>query len=640
MPRSQSAVAGPSGSTPESARARLNRLNKSLNFSGSSSRTGADPRLASQDRSGGQRLGTLIEGQPHEDRAPLNGLDHQAQARMDATERDMYAALQASKEEAELLHAARLRSAAEEGRIFNMTIALSAEQSLLQAQRLEEEERNYQDVLRESSKGKAHSGAGPGGETPEERQEREELELVLALSLSEASSRPREGGVGTSAEEFERLSRMDDELATSQYEESASTFVPMADATPASLSLPIPLPVSTSQTFVVQNPDPEEDDEPPPPAYDPLPLESPSMGLVDEAVEPPESLSRQNSGGLSRPGPHPISRRSSSSSYLVHLQAHSNDTARNNRLSTVSNTPRAGSFSTEASYRSNSRASTSSSMSRSRSSSINAPQPVESVAEPIPPAAAAFYSQSVTASMGYAATPVLPLPSNLEGLDFGRSQRRGAATLVSRRNPPPAKVEQAEEEDPFDERVAAIDLEDDGRLSEGEGEDDGDDSPAPTSSRLALDMNYYRDTSLDEVSSSPSEEITPHGAYSTHQPNESIASFASSNRISMAAMPTEGGLVDSSSVNAFADAAVLAGVKYDFIPPTVSGSAATSLTRLRSTHPPLELEGPFPDVCQLSRWDGVAKEKFQCFAVEAKSWTGLLTYLMWCVAIDDSQLTH
>ncbi|ORY80743.1 hypothetical protein BCR35DRAFT_304315 [Leucosporidium creatinivorum] len=105
-------------------------------------------------------------------------------------------------------------------------------------------------------------------------------------------------------------------------------------------------------------------------------------------------------------------------------------------------------------------------------------------------------------------------------------------------------------------------------------------------------------------------------------PSPSTATFAtshSSQSIASALTPSFGGFVSTAATNALADEHVLAGVKWGFVEEA-----------RKAMHPPLEHEGDFPRAAQLSRvGEGGGDGEFGCFAVEARSWDGLLVYLMW-----------
>lgn len=144
---------------------------------------------------------------------------------------------------------------------------------------------------------------------------------------------------------------------------------------------------------------------------------------------------------------------------------------------------------------------------------------------------------------------------------------------------------------------------------EGGGTDSA--SPiSPTGTITFLDSALRQEQQLHERSSlspSPSPSITTFG---TSPSSQSIAS---------ALTPSFGGFVSTAASNALADEHVLAGVKWGFVEEA-----------RKAMHPPLDHEGDFPRAAQLSRVgeDGGDGE-FGCFAVEARSWNGLLVYLMW-----------
>ena len=565
----------------------------------------------------------------------------------------------------QLSQARRLSEAAEEGRIFNLTLAHSAEQAA-NAQRIrDEDERQFQEALRESIKGKERETADH--DEIGAREEREELEMVLALSLEETSR--RNGGVETSAQAFERYTR--EESATRRYSpEFQSERSPYHGETVAedSGSLPynyaevqdhpeqdglLSLPPTTEpnlsrrpSSFVITNPDMEDEEfPPPPPAYAPLPLSSSPQPHPVDTIPP----------AIPRPGPAPLSRASSNDGSIPSRISYSFD---NHRLSHLSSTPRAGSFSTTSSRSYDRRSSASSSILSLSSSaydpSVEPPPQTQTMSN-----AASFYSTSVGAALGFAtppATMVAAAGSSIAALDLGGGTSRFEARTT-------ASPLQEELQDPFDERFAAVDVRNEYQdasdddevepITPAAGHDYGNsmyrdkpyDSPIiippktqiSRSLALAIDTSsYYRPQpqstpELTDSSSPATSELTPSGIspIATTTIATTSSSFpASSTTAHFMSTPSSGGLVDSCSVNAIADAVVLAGVRFDFVPPV---SPASSTSRARSTHPPLDFEGPFPDMAQLSRFEDGSKKGYRTFAIEAVTFSDLLTYLMWCV---------
>ncbi|GAA5885131.1 hypothetical protein JCM6882_007243 [Rhodosporidiobolus microsporus] len=89
--------------------------------------------------------------------------------------------------------------------------------------------------------------------------------------------------------------------------------------------------------------------------------------------------------------------------------------------------------------------------------------------------------------------------------------------------------------------------------------------------------------------------------------------------------PSHGGLVSvpSSLAPPLARSDVLDGVQWGFVDPERA-----------AMHPPVEWAGEFPRAAQLSLakdegGEGQGRERYRCFAVEAKGWQSLLVYLMW-----------
>ena len=621
----------------------------------------------------------------------------QGPSKMDKTEREMYAALKASQEEAEVSHApSHLRVSArrfdscvefafpdketddrsllqlsqarrlEEERIFNLALVDSAEQAAIaQRERELDDEREFQAALRESIKGKGRENAEH--EDIAAREEREQLEMVLALSLEETSR--RSGGVETSAQAFERYSREENvtRRQSSEFQSERSpyhgeiiaaeeTSLPYNYAEEREESNRLALPLadephlpSRLSSFIITNPDGMED-ELPPPAYDPLPLSSSPQANQVDVILP----------AIPRPGPAPLSRASSNDGSMPSRISYSFD---NHRLSHLSSTPRAGSFSTTSS-RSNDRRSSASSSILSLSSAYD-PSVEPPVQSQTMSNAASFYSTSVGAALGFAtppATMVAGAGSSIDALNMGGGTSRFQTRVISSPEP-------EESQDPFDERIAAVDVQDEYEEASDEDEvepitpaattshdygasmyrDKPYDSPiiippktrVPHSLALAIDTSYYRPQPPQSIpdtidSASPAtSELTPSGispiATTTATTSSLLPSSTPTARFSMST-PSSGGLVDSCSVNAFADAIVLAGVRFDFVPPISPASViASSMGRARSTHAPLDFEGPFPDMAQLSRFEDGSKKGYRTFAIEAVTFSDLLTYLMWSV---------
>lgn len=149
-------------------------------------------------------------------------------------------------------------------------------------------------------------------------------------------------------------------------------------------------------------------------------------------------------------------------------------------------------------------------------------------------------------------------------------------------------------QDPFDENFAAVEMNAEDYYSD---EDDADTIEFSTTS-------VYDNQSIN----SHLLQLSPTASTSQLSPSPSQTASRGNS-------PLFGGLVESSSLNADPDDIVLQGIKFGFLP----------FSRA-SKHPPIELEGCFPDIAQLSRGN---EDEFICFAIESYSWEGLLTYLMW-----------
>ena len=177
-----------------------------------------------------------------------------------------------------------------------------------------------------------------------------------------------------------------------------------------------------------------------------------------------------------------------------------------------------------------------------------------------------------------------------------------------------------------------------------EDDDDDDDDDDPFADSQAVDLSDERPRDLWEIthrdsgehersharddsprvqvdSPEPEPEPESRSRSPTPAPDPSLCPVPSPD---LRSSPLFGGLVDSSSTNAIADDFVLHSVRFGFVPP---GAGAQRTV--------LEHEGAFPDVAQLSRVGGPEgdSDEFECFAVEARGWEGLLKYLMWCVFV-------
>lgn len=251
--------------------------------------------------------------------------------------------------------------------------------------------------------------------------------------------------------------------------------------------------------------------------------------------------------------------------------------------------------------------------------------------------ASSFYSASVAAAT---AVPY-QTSNNSTGLDqrhpLSLTQDAFAYTYPTSSSPSTSNGKQKAEdndddEDPFSDKMAVLTTEDVYVSWDTTSEEDNDnksdtdasdsqtgatsatvesavpssdrwDSLHPSRSPLVVQSNSTRSSSQAQHRPAPL------------QQNSSSSSYSS--------QPSHGGFVDFSNNAAIADDSVLANVKFGFV----------KRKNVRGGREELELEGPFPDVAQLSRMDGEgrASEEFASLAFEAASWQPLLTFLMWLV---------
>ena len=483
----------------------------------------------------------------------------------------------------QLSNAQKASARAEEERQIALMMSYSAEQDHIRARRLAEEreaeERALRQVLLQSRRDK---GKGRQHEADEERRQ---LELVMQLSLEEAAQ--RRGSGETSAEVFERLSRSgfvveeaDGEVRRRPQSSTSDASVPRSVfGDPSSPSVTSPGPISPRPTPSLSHSDIHPDIAHPPPAYEypAAPEASPGIEEYSRTVilGPGRTLSQDPSIPVAS-----TSAQRASSPPLTPLP------------SSLSSRP-------PISTRTSSYASHSSA-----------------------PGASSFHSAAVAA-----ATSSLLLVRPPYSTTTTTESVSGSTILVNSPSPVSASIEA---EDPFDEQFAAVDP------LPGDFEQDG--GAANRDDRVVHDLweltrgSRRRPASVistDGVSISASTTepfddrlLTPSTA--TFDPNRSTISLSPSTTSfdDRRSSPLWGGLVDTSSANAIADETVLSGVKFGFVP-----------VARRAQHPPLEHQGAFPDVAQLSRMGGPEgdSQEYTSFAVEAGSWKTLLTYLMWCV---------
>lgn len=436
---------------------------------------------------------------------------------------------------------------------------------------------------------------GKGRESSEERREREEMEMVVALSLSESSAanngRRNERGE-TVAEAFARLSRpshQNDDNSNDGWEQSHSLFrdsssppnsghnTPQlpASSAPVTISPPTTSSHPSGSPYFVVNSDPHEL---PPPAYSP-----PSPSNFDDNP-------RTTVIGPGRSSPL--------ASPSLHRSLPSSPFASGSRISRILATPplvqspppipeadpprRRPSFATR------------------RSSSINiASLPSTSNNRPIS-RSSSYYSSAVAAAQNAEVSPTLErrFSSSTTSTYTPRQELLQASPEVNQ------SLAEAEEQDPFDDSFAAVVTESEPRDLWEVTHPSPRPDPIQSSSAISRPPTHLRipssiNSSVEDLTSGTSSGINSRGS------------------------PLFGGLVNFSSTNALADEEVLKGIRFGFVP-----------FERRSMHPPLESEGVFPDVCQLSGMvpggtGGGGGAVFRCFAVEAGGWQSLLTYLMW-----------
>ncbi|KAM0754617.1 hypothetical protein T439DRAFT_352620 [Meredithblackwellia eburnea MCA 4105] len=596
-------------------------------------------------------------------------------------------ALRQSRDEAELLRAQRLSALAEEDRLLRLTSSYSAEQEEIRQQRLRKEALEEEEILRKAlmrsreEKGKARQ------REDEERREREEMEMVLRLSLQEEERRWRgtasgggRGGAETSAQMFERLSRVDLEDERREVDDEMDGGrggIPVASTSSSNglhdayqTSQPSASTSSPQQqqrphsSFHITNPDNEDL----PPAYE-YPAPSSSVASVT-VLGPGRSLP-----AVPSPTPDKFSRPSPQESYEMGRDYSSSS-------STSVLAPTHPVFEHPSPSSSSSRPVPSASLLTSTHASPH-PQHQRSNSlhqTPISNTAAAFYSAPIAA--------IASGSGGGSGSGMNGNGTHGHPTRPMRAPPPPPQPpqgmrnEEEEEhdddeddgEDPFkDPEVVEMvqggnvngirhvhangsgealrvpskvvdwgsDSSDDDSTSRGSGRNGGTErqgsppkdlwarnhSHSLSSSNSASHSNSH--STATSISSSPIIPLTspqilvasppssPHGHLLSPPPLMHHSSSSTSST-SLRSSPLFGGLVDSASTNAIADDSILDGVRFGFLP-------------ANSGRPILEHEGTFPDVAQLSRVGGPEgdSDEFRTFAVEAVGWQGLLSYLMW-----------
>ncbi|GAA6062693.1 hypothetical protein JCM10212_004751 [Sporobolomyces blumeae] len=478
-----------------------------------------------------------------------------------------------------------------------------------------EEEKEIQRALTRSRNGtRPDSSAHPSWrETSLERTEREALELAMQLSLQESGGRLiGNGAAETSAQAFERWSRPQDD-DSSPYDSTSLPAAteniphPLFDSASAHMTSPFGFrsPPRHRSSFVVTNPDPtvisDVDEEPPPPAY-------------EIAYEP---------GGLSRRAGVETGPTAFTTPSLPGQVA----------IPTVQ--------------------SGSSSGSQGRS-------PPRSPVQALEPA------------------PSGDSPSHDDlGAENDRLGPSRGGRLLENRPEPPAPPDGIEDggEDPFDDRFAETFVGDDEFREAGERQDspevcreenegmrlDGPDiplesaalptaapraflhpaEPLPTPTLLvhsasptsgdqfkAVDADAtFLETSAPVPVRRTSEPppsmpsllaasdpvlLVPHSTNATPIPSPSLDANLSN--------PSFGGVVQDIGSSSFAAGDhVLEGIRWGFVQ-----------VERASMHPPLDSKGAFPRGAQLSSAEREAgKQAFLSFAIEAKSWDGLLIFLTW-----------
>lgn len=432
-----------------------------------------------------------------------------------------------------------------------------------------------QERVEDERMGKAMIDSGDGRLTSAERREREDLEMVMALSLSERRDSNRLG-VGTSADAFERMSRPSPPLESVPELQASPHLIQShrlsMSATRASFQAP------RRSSFCITNPDlDEETTESPPPSYT---VESP-QSIQFQPCSPTASTSSL------RPGPSPLVDRiitTPVSSPLSH------------RLSTLSSTARAGSFSSTIS---------------SEASITELQAEAEAETPKSVTGAGSFYPAFLSAAMGLA-----PMHSPLDIDTPVASQRSYVSELDA------ASVEGESNENPFEDTNVARDS---GSVYSSEGYGEAGEA--------------LEEVSIDSTALSPPDPlrtppriIVPEVTFEASPSLSAVSNrttFSSTSSINTAdfdqlnhLLPSEGGLVETSNLNATPNEEVIRKVRFGFLPVTLAA---------RYLHPPLKQQGSFPDIVVLSSQMVAGKAPYQCFAVEAKGWKSLLQYLMWYV---------
>ncbi|BGP29406.1 hypothetical protein JCM10296v2_001145 [Rhodotorula toruloides] len=469
----------------------------------------------------------------------------------------------------------------------------------LERSRIEEEERGREERRRrleeekevqraiQASRMDQGKGRAPTAEVEDEvsRREREALELAMQLSLEETSRRAAysSGGAETSAQAFERYS-LPSTSASQPVHPSAPLDLLAADAEPDDLPPAYEYPAYSPEfdlpTDVILGPGRPL----------PIPPATATSDYVDPAVEPPSAR-----------GPLPIPpievSSSAQSAYSPHLPASRHDSTSSIGYDSLAAT--AGSFSD---------------LSASARLADEAGA-VEGGDDPFDDRFEASDEEGVES--GYSSVAVSEAPSAASSQE-GQMKDLFAAVLARRATirasmPPDLHLAVAEPSTDH-ERGAALSL-----------------LPPPISTSEPLDAQQITPTAVTSLPL-PSPPVPPASAPTTPPLTQSLltpptigptpASAPASPAASFRSDPSFGGFVeDATTPAAFADEHILRDVRWGFVDEAQSKSGR---------YPSLEHEGDFPRGAQLSlgmEEDG--RQLYRSFAVETRTWQGLLVYLMW-----------
>ncbi|BGP00896.1 hypothetical protein RTBOTA2_002114 [Rhodotorula toruloides] len=450
-----------------------------------------------------------------------------------------------------------------------------------------EEEKEVQRAIQASRMDKG-KGRATTAEVEDEvsRREREALELAMQLSLEETGRRAAYGSgrAETSAQAFERYSLPSTSSAAQPAHPSAPLDLlatdPEPDDLPPAYEYPAYTPEFDLPTDVILGPG----------RLLPIPPATATSDYVDPAVIPPAAR-----GPLPIP---PIEVSSSAhSAYSPHLPASRHDSASSTGYDSLAAT--AGSFSD---------LSGSSQLADEAGAVEGGDDPFDDRFEA---------SDEGDVESGYSSIAVSEAPSAASSQE-GQMKDLFAAVLARRAtiraNMPPELHLAAAAPDANHERRQGLSL-----LS----------PPTPTNEPLeAQQITPTAVTSLPLPSPpvpTASAPTTPPLAQPLLTPptiGPTPASAPASPAASFRSDPSFGGFVeDATSPAAFADEHILRDVRWGFVDESQSKSGR---------YPSLEHEGDFPRGAQLSlgmEEDG--RQLYRSFAVEARTWQGLLVYLMW-----------